>query len=145
VSDQPGDEAAIAALPAETRARLDAFARALEHVDVDDLPLYVGVTRDDDHRRAVETAELVAIETGLDDGVAAARRTLAESVMREYGQAIYRTSIFGMNTAPTMGPTEDRVRVVRSLGDAVTAIVLGPHLDEATQAELLGLWERLLP
>ena len=145
MSEQDDDEQAIAALPAETRARLEAFAEALEHEGVNELPLHVARTDEDVHRRAVETAEIIAIETGLDAAAAAARRMLAESVMREYGQAIYRTSIFGMNTVPTLGPTDERVSVVRSLGDAVTAIVLGSHLDEATQAELIGLWDRLLP
>jgi len=44
-----------------------------------------------------------------------------------------------------MGPTDDRVRVARSLGEAVTAIVLEDHLDREDHAELLGLWDRLLP
>jgi hypothetical protein len=145
MSERDDDERALAALPAETRARLDAFARALERVNVGELSLHVARTRDDDHRRAIETAEIVAIETGLEAAVAAARRTVGELVMRIYAESIYRTSIFGVNTAPTSGPVDDRLQLVRSLGDAVAAIILGPHLDEATQAELLGLWDRLLP
>ncbi len=145
MSERDDDERALAALPAETRARLDAFARALEHVNVDELSLHVARTRDDEHQRAIETAEIVAIQTGLEDAVAAARRTVGELVMRLYAESIYRTSIFGMNSAPNMGPVDDRLQLVRSLGDAVAAIILGPHLDEPTQAELLGLWDRLLP
>ena len=138
------DERALAALPTETRAALDAFARALERVRIDDLPLYV--TREtEDHEEAVRTAERVAIEAGLGDAVGAARRAIADSVMQEYAQSQYRASIIGLNTSPSMGPSDDRVRVARSLGDAVAAIVLGSHIDEATQAELLGLWDRLLP
>ena len=56
------DERALAALPAETRARLDAFARALEHVRIDDLPLYVTRIDGEEHEEAVRTAERVAIE-----------------------------------------------------------------------------------
>lgn len=139
------DERALAALPAETRDRLNAFARALDHVGLDDLPLYVASIDDDAHDEAVRTAEGVAIEANLGDAVGAARRAITESVMRQYAQSQYRASVIGMNTAPTMGPADDRVRAVRSLGDAAAAIVLGPHLDDATQAELLGLWDRLLP
>ena len=65
--------------------------------------------------------------------------------MQEYAQSQYRVSIIGLTRRRRWAPADDRVRVARSLGDAVTAIVLGPHLDEATQAELLGLWDRLLP
>jgi len=138
------DERALTALPAETRAALDAFARALERVRIDDLPLYV--TREtEDHEEAVRTAERVAIEAGLGDAVGTARRAIADSVMQEYAQSQYRASIIGLNTSPSMGPSDDRVRVARSLGDAVAAIVLWSHLEEATQAELLGLWDRLLP
>jgi len=139
------DERALAALPAETRARLDAFARALEHVRIDDLPLYVTRIDGEEHEAAVRTAEGVAIEADLGDAVGAARRAIADSVMQEYAQSQYRASIIGLNTSPSMGPSDDRVRVARSLGDAVAAIVLWSHLDEATQAELLGLWDRLLP
>jgi hypothetical protein len=139
------DERALAALPAETRARLDAFARALEHVRIDDLPLYVTRIDGEEHDEAVRTAEGVAIAADLRDAVGAARRAIADSVMQEYAQSQYRVSIIGLNTSPSMGPSDDRVRVARSLGDAVAAIVLGPHIDEATQAELLGLWDRLLP
>ena len=139
------DDRTLAALPPETRARLDAFARALEHVRIDDLPLYVTRIEGDEHEDAIRTAERVATEANLGDAVGAARRAIADSVMQEYAQSQYRASIIGLNTSPSMGPSDDRVRVARSLGDAVAAIVLGPHIDEATQAELLGLWDRLLP
>jgi hypothetical protein len=139
------DQALLDALPAATRAHLNAFARALANVPVEELPLYVA--RDDvRHVRAVETAERVAAEQGLEPGVTAARHALIEAIGREYAQSQLRISgIFGVNMAPTMGPTDVRVRVARSLGEAVTAIVLEDHLEPEDQAELLGLWGRLIP
>jgi hypothetical protein len=46
---------------------------------------------------------------------------------------------------PLASLNEDRIRMLESLGDAVTATVLGDRLDPDDHAELLGLWARLLP
>jgi hypothetical protein len=51
----------------------------------------------------------------------------------------------GVNAAPGLGPADERVRIVRSLGDAVAAIVPWDRLDAADRGELLELWARLLP
>jgi hypothetical protein len=45
----------------------------------------------------------------------------------------------------SLGATEDRIRVTRSLGEAVTAMVVWEALDEADRVETLGKWARLLP
>jgi hypothetical protein len=42
------------------------------------------------------------------------------------------------------GTNEDRIRMLESLGDAVTATILGDRLDPDDHAELLGLWARIL-
>jgi hypothetical protein len=140
-----GDLALLDTLPATTRARLDAFARALSAVPIEELPMYVA--RDDvRHVRAVQAAELLATGQGLEPAVTAARHALVDAIGREYAVSQLRISgIFGVNMAPSMGPTDDRVRVARSLGEAVTAIVLEDHLAPEDHAELLGLWDRLLP
>jgi hypothetical protein len=49
-----------------------------------------------------------------------------------------------MNSAPGLGPTDDRVRVVRSLEEAVTALVAWDALDESDRAEVLGRWGELV-
>ena len=134
---------ALERLPDDARARLDGFARALERVHVDDLPGHVAWPREPGHRQAVERAAVVARAAGLEDVVDAARRALSEAILREYAGAQIRVSVFGLNSPASTG--EDSVRVLRSLGDAVTAIVLGDRLDAADQGELLGLWDRLLP
>jgi hypothetical protein len=111
---------------------------------VGDLPLYAVRTGGPDHRRAVETAAVVAAEAGLSAAIDSARTAVVEYVARTYGGAQFRASFAGMNSAPGLGPTGDRVLVMRSIGDAVTAIVLDDSLDEADRAELLGEWDRLL-
>lgn len=135
---------ALDGLPVEARKRLETFARALDRVHVDDLPVYVARRRQPRHRRAVEAAELVAIESGLVEQVSAARRVLLDRVLRAFADAGFRVSYVGLN--PVGGaPVEDRVRIAESIAEAVTAIVLWDRLDADTRGELLGLWDRLLP
>jgi hypothetical protein len=132
-------------LPPDARERLEAFARALERVHVDDLVLHVARRRGGEHRRVVERAALLAREAALEGPIDAARGALVEAVLRELAGAQLRVGVFGINTTLNQGPTDERVRVLRSLGDAVTALVLWERLDAADRSELLGLWDRLLP
>jgi hypothetical protein len=132
-------------LPSAARTRLAQFTAALERVHVDDLPLYAVRLRQPDHRRSVEIAALAVHEATLDGPLEAARSVVLDYVGRAYASAQFRASWVGMNSAPGLGPTDDRVRVMRSLGDAVTALVAWDVLDDADRAELLGAWARLLP
>jgi hypothetical protein len=136
---------ALERLPQGARSRLERFSQGLERVHVDDLPLYAVRQRQPDHRRAVETAALVAHESHLEESIDAARGALVDYISRQYAGAQLRVSYVGVNAAGGLGPTDDRVRVMRSLGDAAAAIVLWDKLDEADRAELLGQWARLLP
>lgn len=136
-------EEALAALSAEARADLERFAAALERVHVDDLPLFAVRPRQPAHRRAVEAAAVAARERRLEAAVDAARGAVIEYVVRRYGAAQLRTAYVGLNTASGLGPTEDRVRVMRSIGDAVTAMALGEAIDASDRAELLGAWARV--
>jgi hypothetical protein len=138
-----GDLAALDRLEPEARARLEALARALDRSHVDDLSLHVARVRQPRHRRAVETAELVAIESGLQEAVEAARRVVIEAVIRAMGERQFRVWVGGVAMAPNLGSADERVRIAGSLADAVTALVLGDRLDAADAAELLGLWPRL--
>jgi hypothetical protein len=131
-------------LPPDTRARLDQFGQALERIPVDDLLGYAVRHRQPDHRRAVEAAASAVHAADLDEPAEAARQTIAEFVSRAYGAAQFRTSWVAMNSAPGLGPTDDRVRVMRSLDDAVTALVAWDALDEVDRAEALGRWGELV-
>jgi hypothetical protein len=132
-------------LAPDARRRLAAFTAALERLDVDDLPLYAVTRRDAGYERAVEDAAAAARAAALDETIVAARQVVVDYVARAYGNAQYRTGYIAMNTAPGLGPTDERVRVMRSIGDAISALVLGDALDEADQAMLLGAWANLEP
>jgi hypothetical protein len=136
--------AALDRLPADARDRLEALARAVDRIHVDDLVLHVARRRQPRHRRAVETAELAAVESGLVEPIAAARRLILEGVLRTYANAQLRVGIAGVNPLGG-GAVDDRVRVAESLSEATTALVLWDRLDADTRAELLGLWDRVLP
>ena len=136
---------ALDRLPTDARQRLDVFAKALERVHVDDLPLYLARRRQPRHRRAVEGAALTAREAGLERSVDAARRTVREYVIRAYAASELRTAYAGLPGGPTLADPEERLRILRSLDDAVAALVLGERIDADTRGELLGLWDRLLP
>jgi hypothetical protein len=127
-------------LSPEARQRLETFAAAFERIQVDDLPLYAVKPREPGHRRAVDAAAVASRAAGLDEAIEGAREAIFDYVARAYANAQYRTGYIAMNSAPGLGPTDDRVRVMRSLGDAVAALALGDALDEADRAELLGAW-----
>lgn len=131
-------------LPPDARARLEQFSVALERVHVDDLLLYAVRTKGPEHRRAVERAAVVAADAGLTTAIDDARSAVTGYVGRVYANAQYRAGFMGPNSAPGLGPTDDRVRVLRSIGDAVTAMVLGAALDEPDSAELMAAWDRLI-
>jgi hypothetical protein len=135
--------AAFDRLPEDARKRLEAFGRAIDHVHVDDLALYVARVRQPRHRRAVEAAELAATEAGLAEPLRAAREMAITSLMRTFAERQLRVWIGGVNMAPTLGPTDERIRIAESIADAVTAVALDGVLDADDRAELLGLWTRL--
>jgi hypothetical protein len=131
-------------LPTEARRRLEAFSTSLERVHIDDLPLYAVRNRQPGHRRAVEAAALRAREVGLEGAIDGARGVLTEYLGRQYSAGAVRLGYL-FEGSPGLGTTDDRVRVLRSLSDAVTALVLWDRLDDADRFELLGQWARLLP
>jgi len=133
---------ALAPLARPIRTELERFAAALERIHVDDLPLYAVRIRQPAHRRAVEAAALAARERALEAAVDAAREAVVGYVSRQYGAAQFRTAYVALETGHAT--TDDRVRVMRSLGEAVTAIVLGDALDASDRAELVGAWSRIL-
>jgi hypothetical protein len=140
-----GTDDGLDGLPADARRRLDAFTRAVDRIDVDRLRTFAAEPEEPRHQEAIDTAELVAIESGLVPAVEAARRVVVEALIREFGARQYRVWVGGIAMAPNVGPVEERVAIARSLADAVTAMVLGTRLDPDDVAELLGLWARLLP
>jgi hypothetical protein len=139
------DPTSLDRLPSGARVRLEAFTAALERVPVDQLGLYADRTWDDEHVAAAERAREVARDTRLTEPIEAAQRALADGVIRVLASSRYNMMVLGGDTAPTTGLNEaDRRRILDSLADAVTALVLRDRIDPTDEAELLGLWARLL-
>jgi hypothetical protein len=135
---------AVNRLPDGTRRRLQGFAGRLERIQLEELPMYVVRPIEPGHGEAIERAETAAEERGLGGAVGEARTAMIEFVERRFTDAQYRPTIGGLNWGIGLGPTEDRVRVARSLGDAVGAVVLWDALDDPDRAELLGPWANLV-
>jgi hypothetical protein len=140
----PSGGDALDALPADARDRLEAFSEALEKINVGDLALYAPPSNQADRDRAADAAAAVARERGLEPAIEAAREAILDYVGRMYQNAMMRIGFMGTTPASGFGQDDDQVRVMRSLGDAVTAIVLGDALDEADQGQLLGEWDSLI-
>ena len=134
----------VDSLPPAARKRLEEFAVALERVPVQDLTLYAVGHPEDGSPSATEAAT-VARERGMESAVEGARSAVREYVTKAYANAQYRVSWVGLNVPPGLGPAEDRVRVMRSLDEAVIALVLDDSLRETDRSELLGAWANLLP
>ena len=142
----PDRSDALAALPADGRARFDAFTEALKRVDVGEMSLYAIPGDEAEIERAREAARTVARERGLDAALEAARQNVLAFVAEDYRGTTAGLGYIG-GTSPTVGfgAGDDRLRVMQSLADAVMAVVLDDSLDPDDRAELLGAWDEILP
>lgn len=134
----------LARLPTDARSRLEAFSAGLERVGIDELPLYAARMRQPEHRRALEQAALAARDAGLEAAVEAARAAVTEYIARQHAASGPRLAFQFEAGGPAARP-EDLVRVMRSVGDAVVALVLWDRLTDWDRVELLGEWATLLP
>ena len=135
----------LAALPADARERFDAFTAALERINVGDMTLYSIPDAETDIDRAREAAHGVARERGLEAPLEAARQEVLAFVAESYREASAGLGYMGSSPTIGFGPDDDRLRVMQSVADAVTAVVLGDALEGGDRAELLGGWGSLLP
>lgn len=136
--------AAVDQMPDVARRRLQGFAGRLERIRIEDLPMYVVRPVEPGHGEAVERSVTAAAASGLARAVEEARFAMVQFVERQFSDAQYRPTLGGPNWGIGLGPTEDRVKVARSLGEAVGAVVLWDSLDEPDRAELLGPWASLI-
>ena len=129
------------ALPADARARFDAFTEALERIDVGAMSLYAIPGDEAEMEQAREAARAVARERGLEPALDAARQEVLAFVSEDYRETSAGLGYLG-GTSPTVGfgAGDDRLRVMQSLADAVMAVVLDDALDPDDRAELLGAW-----
>jgi hypothetical protein len=135
---------ALDSLPADARARFDAFTAALERIDVGAMSLYAIPGDEAELQRAREAARAIARDRGLEPAVDAARQEVLAFVSEDYRETSAGLGYLG-GTSPTVGfgAGDDRLRVMQSLSDAVLAVVLGDALDEDDRLELLGAWDGL--
>ena len=131
-------------LPRDARARLVGFMTALERINAGDLTLYAVRVRDAEHDRAVAAAAEAAHARHLQPQLEAARAAVIDYVTHAYQVGMMRDGYVGPTTSTGFGRTDDRVRAMRSLADAVTAVVLDDALDDADRAELMGAWDGLM-
>ena len=132
------------ALPADARARFDAFTEALERIDVGAMSLYAIPGDEAEMEQAREAARAVARERGLEPALDAARQEVLAFVSEDYRETSAGLGYLG-GTSPTVGfgAGDDRLRVMQSLADAVMAVVLDDALDPDDRAELLGAGDDL--
>jgi hypothetical protein len=130
----------IDALPATVRDRLRRFGERIERQRVDELAMFAARPAASDHAVVLDRAMAVAAAEGRSEAVEDARATMVEFLMRSYAGGQYRPTWIGLNWAQSLGTTDDRVRVSRSLGEAVVAVVLWDRLEPGDRDELLGAW-----
>jgi hypothetical protein len=129
-------------LPSATRKRLETLSRNVDHVGMDQLPLYAARPIGNGHRRAADNAEVVMVETARQTIVAEARRIAWDYIERRYAENGHRVGI-GTTGWTNLASGEDRARLAKSFEEALTAIVLEDALDEADADELVGAWASL--
>ena len=129
-------------LPPSTRKRLETLSRNVDHVGLEQLPLYAPRPIGSGHQKAVDNAERLTIETAREAAVSEARRIAWDYIERRYAENGYRVGI-GMTGWTNLTSGEDRARLAKSFEEALTAIVLEDALDEADVDEMLGAWASL--
>jgi hypothetical protein len=95
------------------------------------------------HREAVGRATDEARRAGLGTSIAAATHDVDDYVVGLYNRSTVQPGWMEANWGRP-GTVEDRVNLAASLGEVVTALLLGDRISEADRDELLGPWESLV-
>jgi hypothetical protein len=123
---------------------LDAFLDRLDRQRAEDLILMAARPLDAAaHDEALSRAAEAAAAAGLERRVADARSMMVDWVIRLFNRTTVQPGWYEANWGRP-GTIEDRANIAASLGEAVTAIVLGDRLDPADRDELLGVWAELV-
>ena len=124
--------------------RLEAFARALDRVRVDDLLAFAASPFDEDALyRARAEAETAARRTGRGPSIAEAGGRVEAYVLTLFNASTLQPGWMEANWGRP-GSAADRAQLARSLRDAVTAISLEDVLTDGAAAALIGPWAALL-
>jgi hypothetical protein len=127
----------------ETRA-VDAFWQRLQRLRVEDMLALAAQPLDPaSHAAAVERAAEEAQRGGLAEAVAAATADVDTWVVELFNRSTVQPGWMEANWGRP-GTIEDRANLAASLGEVVTALILGDRITESDRDELLGAWASLL-
>ena len=119
---------------------VDRFWARLERLRAEDmLPLAAQPLDRHAHAAAVERADEIATRAGLADAIAGARRDVDDWVIRLFNRSTVQPGWYEANWGRP-GTTADRANLAASLGEVVTALILGDRLAPDDREELLGAW-----
>jgi hypothetical protein len=128
---------------AGTRA-LEAFWQRLARLRVEDMLALAAQPLDRaSHAAAVERAADEAQRSGLAKGIAAATADVDAWVVELFNSSTVQPGWLEANWGRP-GTTEDRANLAASLGEVVTALLLGDRITESDRDELLGPWASLV-
>jgi hypothetical protein len=130
-------------MTAETRT-VEAFWQRLERLRVEDMLALAAQPRDRAaHAAAVQRATEEVQRTGLAKGIAAATADVDTWVLGLFNSSTVQPGWMEANWGRP-GTTQDRANLAASLGEVVTALLLGDRITESDRDELLGPWVSLV-
>jgi hypothetical protein len=124
---------------------LQAFLQRVERQRGEDLlPRAARPLDESAHADALAAATEAARAGGLEAEVTHARETVDRWVIELFNSSHLPLGWWEANWGRP-GTTADRANLAQSLGEAVTAVILGDRLDPGHRDELLGAWADLVP
>ena len=124
---------------------LETFLQRVDRIRAEDLLIRAARPRDAAaHASALEAATNAAGSSGLDRRVRDARHAIDEWVVDLFNRSTVQPGWWEANWGRPE-TIEDRANLAHSLGEAITAILLGDRLDAGDRDELLGAWADLAP
>jgi uncharacterized protein (DUF2126 family) len=123
---------------------VEAFWKRLERLRVEDmLGLAARPFDEATHAAAMDRATDEAHRAGLTKTIAAAMGDVDAYVLSLFNRSTVQPGWLEANWGRP-GTIEDRANLAASLGEVVTALLLGDRISEADRGELLGPWDSLV-
>jgi hypothetical protein len=123
---------------------VEAFWNRLERLRVEDmLGLAARPFDEATHAAAMDRATDEAHRAGLTQTIAAAMGDVDAYVVSLFNRSTVQPGWLEANWGRP-GTIEDRANLAASLGEVVTALLLGDRISEADRGELLGPWDSLV-
>jgi hypothetical protein len=132
---------ALRRLPTAVRARLEAFAEALDQLPNTQITLLGARPMDNEtHERARAAADERIQWHGWQEPMAFLRSELLRWMAGRFSRRIPLSEALGYVTLNDTFRVVDELRIGQSLADALRAIAVGDEIDEGYRDELLGPW-----